>query len=148
MNDFLLLNQNISANVTIIKFELVWEEKYVTIICWRYRKIKIQTTFSKVSVRHETCLLKFFSEQCSNALKDFLVSLSPTFSYSLTPYIKLPSYVRTSYWSAKSILMSVRHGFMNFIQIGSTKQIPMLEVSLAILLVISKNKKRDWATFD
>ena len=121
MNDFLLLNQNISANVTIIKFELVWEEKYVTIICWRYRKIKIQTTFSKVSLRYATCLLKFFSEQCSNALKDFLVSLSPTFSCSLTPYIKLPSYVRTSYWSAKSILMSVPHGFMNFIQIGRYK---------------------------
>ena len=38
----------------------------------------------------------------------FLASLSPTFICNLTPYIKLPAYVRTSCWSARSILMSVQ----------------------------------------
>ena len=52
-----------TANVAIIKFGLVWEGKYVTIIWlyWCYRQIKIQTTFSKVSFRHETRFFKFFS---------------------------------------------------------------------------------------
>ena len=87
MNDFLLLNQNISANVTIIKFELVWEEKYVTIICWRYRKIKIQTTFSKVSVRHETCLLTFFFRTMQQRTqKIFSQSISYILLYSYAIY--------------------------------------------------------------
>ena len=37
------------------------------------------------------------------------------------PFIKLPAYVCRSSWSTKSILMSVRHGFMNFTQTRSYK---------------------------
>ena len=48
---------------------------------------------------------------------------SPTLTCNLTRHIKLHAYVRTSCWSAKSILMSVRpHGFMNFLQIGRCKE--------------------------
>ena len=43
------------------------------------------------------------------------------FTCNLTQYIKLPAYVRTSCWSAKSILMSVRHCFINFLQIRRYK---------------------------
>ena len=102
--------------------ELVWEGKYV-IITWlylRYRKIKIQTIFSKVYIRHETHFLRGFFI-CSNALKDFLASLSPTFTCNLTPYINISTNVRISCWSAKSILMPVLHGFMNFKQIRRYK---------------------------
>ena len=108
-----------------LSFEFVWEGKYVTIIWlyWHYKKIKIQTNLSEVlKCPFDTKLIFlsffFFSEQCSYALKDFLASLSLTSACNLTPYIKLPAYVRTSCWSAKSILISVRHGFMKFMQIG------------------------------
>ena len=40
---------------------------------------------------------------------------------NLTPYTKLPAYIRTSCWSAKSILMAVRHYFVYFIQIERYK---------------------------
>ena len=63
-------------------------------------------------------------------------------------YIYIYIYIQTI---AKSILMYVRHGFMNFIQIRryeGTKQMPMLEVSFVILFVILANKKLDWIIFN
>ena len=124
MNDFILPNQQLCANVTVIKFEFVWEGKYVTIIWlyWLYRKIKFHITFSKVSIRHETHILKFFFKPMHQRTERFLLaSLSLIFTCNLTPCIKLPAYVRTSCWSAKSILMSLRHVFVNFIQTGRYK---------------------------
>ena len=47
--------------------------------------------------------------------------VSPTFTSNLTSYIKLPENVLTSCWSAKSIVVSFRHSFMNFIQIERYK---------------------------
>ena len=52
--------------------------------------------------------LSFFSDNAAMHWKIVLTSLSPTFTCNLTPYIKLPGYVRTSCWRAKSILMSGR----------------------------------------
>ena len=95
MNDILLPNQKFCTNVTIIKFELVWEGKYFTIIWlyWRYRKIKIQSTFSKVSIWHETHIHKFFFQNNAQThWKIFFGSLSLTFICNLTPCIKLPAY--------------------------------------------------------
>ena len=111
MNDFLLPNQTLCVNVTIIKFELVWEGKYVT-ITWlysRYRKIKIQITFSKVSIQHETHILKFlFQNNAPTYWKMFLASLPSTFTCNVTSDVKLPAYVYTSCWCAKIILMSIQ----------------------------------------
>ena len=54
-------------------------------------------------------------------MKDLLASLSLTFTCNLRPYIRLPAYVHTSCFTAKSILTSLRHGLMNFTQIGRYK---------------------------
>ena len=50
-----------------------------------------------------------------------LASRSSTFTCNLTSDIKLPAHLNTSCWRAKSILISVRDGFMNFIQIERFK---------------------------
>ena len=49
-DDLLLHNQKLCANVTIIKFKLVWERKCVII------KLKIQVSYSKWFIQHETHL--------------------------------------------------------------------------------------------
>ena len=94
---------------------------YLTWPYWHYRKIKVQITFSKVSVRHETLFFKFFSGQWSNALKDFLSQFSTFTCNIIRLHIELPAYARTSCWSAKSISMSIRDDFINFKQIERYK---------------------------
>ena len=60
------------ANFTIIKFELVWEKKYVTIIYFidAIEKLKFGSPSLKRPSSMKLIFLSFFSEQCSNPLKD------------------------------------------------------------------------------
>ena len=83
IKDFPLPNQKLCANATIIKFELLWEGKCVTIMC------------------HAPVL-------------------------SPTPVCLSCTVIWISY------------------KLEDTKQMPMLGVSFAILLVVLANKKLDW----
>ena len=56
----------------------------MTWLYWRYGKIKIQTTFSKVSIPHETHFLKFFFQnKAATHYKIFLASIPSTFTCTL-----------------------------------------------------------------
>ena len=85
-------SQKLCANVTIIKLELVWEGKYV----------------------------RFFSEQCSNALKDFFSHIHLK-RYVIYQIICICTYILSGHPKRINVRPSVRHGFMNFIQIGRYK---------------------------
>ena len=110
----ILLSSNLSLigkeNVTIIS------------LYWPNRKFKIQSTSSKVSIRHETHFLKFFSEQCSNTLKDLFSQLIShiqlLYSYAIYKITCICTYI---FVERQKYLMFVRHGFMNFIRIGRCK---------------------------
>ena len=84
----------------------IWEGKYVTIIQlhWRYSKIKVQATFSKVFIRH--AIHFFFQNYVATYWKIFLASLSRTFTCNFTSYIKLPACIRTSSGNVKGILIA------------------------------------------
>ena len=53
---------------------------------------------------NEIYFSKFFSEQCSKALKSFLAGLPPKFKCNFTPYITLPAYASASCSSKKKML--------------------------------------------
>ena len=77
--------------------------------------------------------------------KIFLACLSPTFTRNLTPYINLPPYILLERQKYFYCIFNV--SWISY-KLEDTKQIPVLEVSFAILLVILANKKLDWAIFD
>ena len=72
-------------------------------------------------IKKALCKCYYHHIWCCSGRKISSRSFSPAFTSHLTPYIKLPAYVRTSCWRATSILMAVRNGFMNFIQFGRYK---------------------------
>ena len=77
--------------------------------------------------------------------KIFLACLSPTFTRNLTPYIKLAPYILLERQKYFYCIFNV--SWISY-KLEDTKQIPVLEVSFAILLIILANKKLDWAIFD
>ena len=109
-----------NQQLCIIKFELVWEGNMLPYFDFIDAIEKLKFILPSVQCPYDTkhILLSLFQNNVATHWNIFLASLSPTFTRNLAPYIKLPAYVRFSWWSVKSILMSVRQGFTDFTPIG------------------------------